>query len=144
MQCAGSTKKPPNQMETNTPPPTTTIPATNDGDDKKKKQERERNLGGDVEQGVRVELVVRGHVGETQGETQTPKGFGFPQHLRQRERERKRKNGADEHTKHKRKREGTTNIWAYRGQVLKGTKANSIPTPETKPQTKNQNHPRTT
>ena len=68
---------------------------------KKKKQERERNLGEDVEQDVRVELVVRGHVGETQGESQTPKGVWVSPAP---EREKKRKNGADEHTEHKKKR----------------------------------------
>ena len=48
------------------------------------------------------------------------------------ERKRKRKNGVDGNTQHKREREGTTNILADEGQVLKGAKPNNIPTPETK------------
>ena len=72
------------------------------------------------------------------GNPKPQKGFGFPQHLRERERERDReKNGADENTEHKRKREGTANIWADRGQVLKGetTKHHSNPRDKRKHQT---------
>ena len=48
------------------------------------------------------------------------------------EKERQRENGADENTEHKGEKEGTANIWAYRDQVLKGDKPNTVPTPETK------------
>ena len=48
------------------------------------------------------------------------------------ERERKRENVVGNHTKQTKKERGQTNIWANNGQVLKGTKPNMIPIPETK------------
>ena len=48
------------------------------------------------------------------------------------ERERKRENVVGDHAKQTKKERGQTNIWANKGQVLKGTKPNMIPTPETK------------
>ena len=44
---------------------------------------------------------------DTRGIPNPKRGLGFPAP----EKERKRESGADEHTEHKRKREGTTNIW---------------------------------
>ena len=85
---------------------------------KKKTQERERNLGEDVEQGVRVELVVRGHVEETQGESQTLKrGLGFPSTW---ERKKERKNVADEHPNNKKQRKEDYEHQSEQGAGLKG------------------------
>ena len=72
----------------------------------------------------------------TQGETQTPKGV-WVSPAPERERERKRENVVGEQTKQPEKERGQTNILADRGQVLKGTKPNKIPTPETKRTTQN-------
>ena len=83
-----------------------------------------------MEQGVRIEEGDRGQDEETQGETQTRNGFGFPQHLREREKERE-KNVVGDQTKQQKKERGDTNIKANKGQVLKGTNPNIIPTPET-------------
>ena len=59
----------------------------------KKKQARGGDLDVGAEQGVRIEEGDRGQDEETQGETQTRNGLGFPQHLReQEERERRRRN----------------------------------------------------
>ena len=65
------------------------------------------------------------------GNPKPQKGFGFPQHLR----ERKRETTAPSNMPNTREREkeGTTNILAYRGQVLKGTKTNLIPTQRQNP-----------
>ena len=112
--------------------PITTIP-TND-DDEKKKQVPEPDLGEGEEQGVRIEDVVRGHEEETPGESKPQKGFRFPQRLRERKRKEKR------HRPEKEKG-GTTDIVANRGQVLKGTKPNNIPSPETKKTKQNTQHP---
>ena len=72
------------------------------------------------------------------GNPKPQKGFGFPQRLREREKKRKREdNGVGEHTKQPKKERGQTNILADKGQVLKGTKPNKIPTPETKRTTQN-------
>ena len=60
------------------------------------------------------------------------------------ERERKRENVVGNHTKQTKNERGQTNIWANKGQVLKGTKPNMIPTPETKNaiQTNRTNNPK--
>ena len=99
---------------------------------KKKNTRRGGNLGEGEEQGVRVELVVRGHEEETQGEPQTPHGVWVSQRLREREREReeREKNVVGKHTKQKKERVDT-NIKANKGPVLKGTKPNNISTPKT-------------
>ena len=109
---------------------------------KKKTQERERDLGVGVGDDVRIEVGDRGQDEETQGETQTRNGFGFPQHLREK---KKRENVVGDHTKQTKKERGQSNIWAKKGQVLKGTKTNMIPTPETKNaiQTNRTNNPKT-
>ena len=92
---------------------------------------------------MRVELVVRGHVGEKHnGNPKPQKRLGFPQRLR---RKTKRENVADEETKQRererekeREREGeTTNNISDMGQVLKGTNPNNIPSPETNTAQKN-------
>ena len=87
---------------------------------------------------------MRVHDEETQGESQTPKGVWVSPAP---ERKRKRgKNGVGEHPKQPEKeKEGTTDIVANRGQVLKGDKPNNIPTPETKKPNRIPNiHPRET
>ena len=122
-------QRPPNRQRPNKLRPTTTKPANDD--DGKKKQVRGHNLGVVAELGARIQEGDRGHDEETQGESQTPKGVWVSPAP---ERKKKRDNGAVENTQRKREREGTTNILAYRGQVLKGTETNIIPTPETKPQ----------
>ena len=68
----------------------------------KKTQERVRNFGVGVGDEVRIEDGDRGQDEETQGETQTRNGFGFPQHLR----ERKRENVVGEQTKQTKKEKG--------------------------------------
>ena len=93
---------------------------------KKKKQVREPDLGEEVEQGVRVEVVVLGREEETQGESQTPeKGFGFPQHLRKKEKE---KTAPTKQPNTKRER-GDTKHLGIQGSGLEGrqTKHHSNP-----------------
>ena len=53
---------------------------TNTSDEKPKKR-RGGDLGEVVEEGIRVEVEEHVREEETQGETQTTKGLGFPQHL---------------------------------------------------------------
>ena len=77
---------------------------------------------------------MRGQDGETQREPQTPNGVWVSPAP---ERKKKRENDADENAQQPKRereieRERTTNILADRGQVLKGTTTNSIPTPVTK------------
>ena len=55
---------------------------------KKNKAGRGGNLDVGAVHGVRIEEEDRGQDEETQGETQTRNGFGFPQHLREKERQR--------------------------------------------------------
>ena len=83
---------------------------------KKKHRSGCGTYGEDGEQGVRIELVVRGHVGETQGESQTPKGVWVSPAP---EKEKKRENGADEHTEHKRRRGDNPHL-GIQGSGLKG------------------------
>ena len=88
--------------------------------------------------GLKSECVAKEE--ETLGEPQTPQGgFGFPQRLRERERKRaKRPRRACPNNQRKKR---TTNTFANKGQVLKGTNPNNIPTPETKRPTHNTQHP---
>ena len=59
-------------------------PRPNASDEVKKKNTRRAgDLGVDVQQDVRFDEEVRVHEEETQGETQTQKGLGFPQRLRE-------------------------------------------------------------
>ena len=76
------------QHNQNRPRPTTSGKTNN-----VEKKKREPDLDVEVEQGVQVEVAVRGREEETLGETQTTKGFVFPQHLR----EKREKNVAGEH-----------------------------------------------
>ena len=70
---------------------------------------------------------------ETQGEPQTPKRVWGS---------KRKKNDVGEHPKQPEKeKEGTTTPKRTRGQVLKGTKPNTIPTPETKRTKQNTQHP---
>ena len=110
---------------------------------RKKKTRRGGNLGEEEHEDERVEGEVHVRDEETQGESQTPeKGFGFPQRLRkkerkkERERERERERRRRNQPNNQRKKRGQQTPKRTRGQVLKGTKANNIPTPKTKPRTK--------
>ena len=112
---------------------------------KKKKQVREQCLGPRGICGARgpdrrrsPRPASREHKGKPKPQT----GFGFPQRLRERE---KKKNVVGEHTKQRKTERGDTNIKANKGQVLKGTNPNMIPTPETKKaiQTNRTNNPKT-
>ena len=122
-----------------TPRQTETNDHQKDDRRRKKKQGLGECLGVGVDDEVRVEDVVRGREAETLGETQAPKGFVFPQHLREREKERKTKSSANIPNNQREKR--TTNILADRGQVLKGANPNNNPTPETKKTIQNTQHP---
>ena len=128
-------KHTPNRKRPNKTQPTTTRPA-NDNAEKTKKKWREPDLGVDVEQGVRVEDGVRVQEEENTRGNPNQKSLGFPQRLR----EKKKENTAStKPTKQPEKeKEGTANIVANRGQVLKGGKPNTIPTPETEKKKKNQ------
>ena len=93
---------------------------------KKKKTRRGGDLGESEEQGVRVEHVVRVQDEESQGETQTPNGVWVSPAP-----ERKRKTSPSKQPNKQRERErGDTNKISDRGQVLKGTQPNNIPSPE--------------
>ena len=110
------------QTNRDQPPPKQRTTAT----EEKKKQVREPDLGEEVEQGVRVEVVVLGREEETQGESQTPeKGFGFPQHLRKKEKE---KTAPTKQPNTKRER-GDTKHLGIQGSGLEGrqTKHHSNP-----------------
>ena len=120
----------------NRPPPYQRATTTK----KKKKTGAGHDLAKGAEQEVRIEVGVRVRDEETQGEPQTPKGvWGSPAPERKRKRE---KNDVGEQPKQPEKeKEGTTNTKRTRGQVLKGTKPNTIPTPETKKTKQNTQHP---
>ena len=104
---------------------------------KKKTTGAGHDLGEEEHGDERVEGEVHVRDEETQGESQTPeKGFGFPQRLRKKERERERERRRRSQPNNQRKRRGQQTPKRTRGQVLKGTKTSIIPTPETKPRTK--------
>ena len=61
---------------------------------------------------MRIEEGDRGQDEETQGETQTRNGFGFPQHLREEERER---TASAKTTKQPEKKRGQQTLLLTRG-----------------------------
>ena len=109
--------------------------------DKKLKHKRGGNLGEGKNEDERAKSEYASKIKRHKGNPKPQKGFGFPQHLRERKRE---KNVVGNIPNSKRKRERTANNLANRGQVLKGTKTNMIPTPETekKPHRVPNIHPR--
>ena len=102
---------------------------------KKKNTGAGRGLGEGENEEVRVEVGVRVQEEESQGESQTPHGVWVsPAPEREREKRKKRQREKRRRRTHQaqRKREGTTNIWADKGQVLKGEKTRQQSNPRDK------------
>ena len=93
-------------------------PATKPTATQHKRRRKKSGAGGDLgeveEEGVRVVVDERGQDEETLGETQTTKGFAFPQHLRKKNKE-----------KDKRRRR-TTQQQKERGQTIIDSQGSSL------------------
>ena len=102
---------------------------------KKKKQVRGQSLGEGADVDVRAEVGVRSQVEETQGETQTRKWvWGSPAP----EKEKTKNTSPTNIPTTRKKKQRTTNTEANVGQVLKGTRPKSMPSPERNTVQKNQ------
>ena len=115
--------------------PTATIPASDDDERRKKKKRKKNRCGSDAwvymlstRYGSRAECSARKK--KHKGKPKPQEGFGFPQRLRERKTERKTSPTNKLNTT--REREGTTNIWADKGQVLKGEKTRQQSNPKDK------------